>query len=605
MKQRITYLLPPGTDYDPANIHIGPDSVNITNTAEAPAIEKRVTAGLSELPAELRDLLTSIHELHIRYTSRQPYTSPSPLTSRLPPGLHVFFTPLASSPETDICPLLKSLFSAPNQDLKCPSTPQSFSSPPILAGSERFAHTSSHQYYTPLPKNQILAFQTFLSRTFCPGTFRGACPNEIATLSFASYIDIDFDAISHAVTLTAVWRAGIGNPAARTPAKLWGGQEGGGGLEVGVLVPQTADEAEEVKLGGFLAVVGEDEYPSATMFSFPSRHHAVAQSSLDIEPSFGISFQQPTGLHPKMSITFPLRQEGEKQEGEKQEGEKQQGEKQQGEKQQGEKQQEGREGFLLSPPKSEGACALHAYLTLPSAVFLDRYQLQDPAVLKENHLVALRSLSGEQDLEAPEWVVEGWGSAALVELAAPSPTDEGEGGWEVSVPLHLRYLQAANTTTTTGDSAAGKGEGGEGFVNLTIPFPAVFWACEAEEGLKMSTNPFDRVDLGYDGLFGPRTMFYHFSPSAGAGVGAAGGSSAGVGGGGLGSGIGTGVLESVIRVPVLEPGWGVLVAWGTFGAVVGGFGWVVWGLVRGMGGTGKKGGKREVVKKGGVVGKTE
>ncbi|KAK3652496.1 protease B nonderepressible form [Elasticomyces elasticus] len=568
MKQRITYLLPPGTDYDPANIHISPDSVNITDTAEAPAIEKRVTAGLSELPAELRHVLSSIHELHIRYTSRQPYLAPSPLTSRLPPGLHVFFTPLASAPETDICPLLKSLFASPTQNIKCPSTPQSFSPIPILPGSERFAHTSSHQYYTPLPKNQILAFQTFLSRTFCPGTFRGECPNEIATLSFASYIDIDFDAISHAVTLTAVWRAGIGNPAARTPAKLWGGQDGGG-LEVGVLVPQTADEAEEIKLGGFLTVVGEDEYPSATMFSFPSRHHAVPQSSLDIEPSFGISFQQPTGLHPKMSITFPQHQEGEKQ-------------------------QEGREGFL-SPPKSEGACALHAYLTLPSAVFLDRYQLSDPAVLRENGLVALRSSSGEQDLEAPEWVVERWGSAALLELSPPPPNDSADdrGEWEVSVPLHLRYLQAANMTGGS-EGGRGGGEGGEGYVDLTISFPAVFWACEAEEGLKMSTNPFDRVDIGYDGLFGPRTMFYHFSPATGGS--SAGGSSAGgpgVGGGGMGSGIGQGVLESVIRVPVLEPVWGGLVAWGTFGAVVGGFGWVVWGLVRGMG-RGKKGG---VVKK--------
>ena len=25
----------------------------------------------------------------------------------------------------------------------------------------------------------------------------------------------------------------------------------------------------------------------------------------------------------------------------------------------------------------------------------------------------------------------------------------------------------------------------------------------------MNTNPFDRTNLGYDGLFGPRTMFYH------------------------------------------------------------------------------------------------
>ncbi len=29
----------------------------------------------------------------------------------------------------------------------------------------------------------------------------------------------------------------------------------------------------------------------------------------------------------------------------------------------------------------------------------------------------------------------------------------------------------------------------------------------------MSINPFDRVNLGWEGLFGPRTMFYHLHPS--------------------------------------------------------------------------------------------
>ncbi len=31
----------------------------------------------------------------------------------------------------------------------------------------------------------------------------------------------------------------------------------------------------------------------------------------------------------------------------------------------------------------------------------------------------------------------------------------------------------------------------------------------------MNTNPFDRVNLGYDGLFGPRTVFYHLQPVSG------------------------------------------------------------------------------------------
>ena len=31
----------------------------------------------------------------------------------------------------------------------------------------------------------------------------------------------------------------------------------------------------------------------------------------------------------------------------------------------------------------------------------------------------------------------------------------------------------------------------------------------------MNTNPFDRVNLGYDGLFGPRTVFYQLQPASG------------------------------------------------------------------------------------------
>ena len=140
--------------------------------------------------------------------------------------------------------------------------------------SERFASSSTFQSHHRLPS--LLHFQTYLARTFCPGVFRGPCPNEAASLSYASYVDIDFDAISHAVTVTAIWRQGIAAAASRTPARLWGGKDGGGGapggsLEVGVLVPQDPDpeEPEEVKLGGFLTVVGEDEKPSTLL---PHRH---------------------------------------------------------------------------------------------------------------------------------------------------------------------------------------------------------------------------------------------------------------------------------------------------------------------------------------------
>lgn len=200
----------------------------------------------------------------------------------------------------------------------------------------------------------------------------------------------------------------------------------------------------------------------------------------------------------------------------------------------------------LIPPKD--SCALHAYLTLPSALFIDRYQLSDPLFLASQNLVALRSLSGEQDLEAPDWVVKLWGSAALVELAHPQDANASskDDQWTVTVPTHLRYLQAQPNSTIPGQTS------------LDMPWPSVFWACEAQEGLKMATNPFDRVNLGYDGLFGPKTMLYHIPPAVEEGV----------------------QLVEKLSVPVLEPeeaGW---VQMGTLAAVLVGFGWVLWMLFK-------------------------
>ena len=85
----------------------------------------------------------------------------------------------------------------------------------------------------------------------------------------------------------------------------------------------------------------------------------------------------------------------------------------------------------------------------------------------------------------------------------------------------------------------------------------------------MSTNPFDRVNLGYDGLFGPKTMFYHLSPS-------------------------TGVKRMVeeIKVPILNVDEARWVPVGTLIAVVAGFAWVYWQLWRTAGFESKKRGAR-------------
>ena len=85
----------------------------------------------------------------------------------------------------------------------------------------------------------------------------------------------------------------------------------------------------------------------------------------------------------------------------------------------------------------------------------------------------------------------------LLELAPPTRSKiSGSSAWNADIPLHLRYLKP--------------NEGGQR--DIEVPWPVVFWACPADEGTKMNTNPFDRMSLGYEGLFGPRTMFYHLTP---------------------------------------------------------------------------------------------
>lgn len=151
---------------------------------------------------------------------------------------------------------------------------------------------------------------------------------------------------------------------------------------------------------------------------------------------------------------------------------------------------------LKSPDSS---CALYSYLTLPSSVFGDEYQLSttDPLFLQSHNLAGLRAVSGDTDLEAPDWVVPTWGSNWLFELATPPFDQTPEEYWNVTVPLHLRYLRPSES----------------GYRTASIPWPVVFWACPAETETKLGGNPFDRANLGWDGLFAPQTRFYQVHPS--------------------------------------------------------------------------------------------
>jgi len=226
---------------------------------------------------------------------------------------------------------------------------------------------------------------------------------------------------------------------------------------------------------------------------------AVSSRHRHVPWTFSSQFLEPTGLHPVMQLRMTSNK----------------------------------------PPATDAYCAAHAYLALPRTIFADRYQLGDDLFLASKNLTALRYMTRPVDLEAPEYTTASWGSAVLLELSPPESKDSQP--WTVEIPLHLRYLAP---------------EAG-GYRSTEIPYPVVFWACASEEGTKFPTNPFDRVNLGYDSLFGPRTVFWHVDPRPEAGA----------------------RLASRIVVPVLDADRAAWVNLGTAAVVLLGFTWVVFRLV--------------------------
>ncbi|EON98105.1 putative protein pbn1 protein [Phaeoacremonium minimum UCRPA7] len=479
MRQRITFVHKPGTAVDPASLQVS-DSFIKGPVFEA-AREERITLALDELPSELRDVVSSCHELHVRWVSPNAYETVAPLLSRLSPGLHVFYTPQKDSLKQGerVCAVLKYLF---GRSIDCSSPEASFTTLP----NERFSHSTAFQYHSPL--DNLERFIQAVVR-LCPNS-DPSCETRVKALEEATSLDVSYDTISHALKLTATW------PLQERPLLVSSTSKHR--TEVGILSADNPPNLEPYELGisGLLTVLGQDSKPSATLFSFPSRHRQSGST-------FSSDFLEPAGLHP----TLQLRVSSPK------------------------------------PPSDDSFCALHAYFTLPRTIFADRYQLSDPLFMASKNLTALRYMSQPVDLEAPEYLTKLWGSAVLLELSPPST--ETQGSWTAEVPLHLRYLKPAPG----------------GYEDTEVSYPAVFWACATEEGTKFPNNPFERVNLGYDGLFGPRTVFWHVDPKPARGE----------------------RLMSEITVPVLDydgdKGWGGVINAGTAAVVLLGFAWVVWRLL--------------------------
>ncbi|KAJ5573624.1 uncharacterized protein N7459_008051 [Penicillium hispanicum] len=459
MKRRITFIQRPDAPFEPHQAVLSSAKLAIRDLDATR--EDRITFGLDELP-ELRTVLENSYELRIRWATERSYAAAAPFASRVSPGLHVHYTPLSSDQSSEsLCSLLRTVFGQSEGDqngVDCSNPKDSFIKPPLL--STRFAASASLQYYTRLPSLQSLV--TYIQRTTCDRLKVGGteCLERADSLLTADTVDIDYDSISHTLTVTGLWAS---SPAGGWTEEINKPTSSADQVEFGLLGAEKGIDPEEIKMGGLLAVVGTDKKLKPTMFSFPSRHHPLPETA-----SYTVSFSPPTGLHPTMSISMS-------------------------------------KSALERPPAPEYVtCALHTYLTLPSTVFADQYQLAttDPLFLESHNLVALRALAGEMDLEAPDWVVQRWGSTWLFELATPGTEDADPASqlsnWTATIPLHLRYLHPSES----------------GYRSAHVPWPVVFWACTTDEGTKMGVNPFDRSNLGYDGLFGPRTMFYQLHPKS-------------------------------------------------------------------------------------------
>ncbi|KAI0022118.1 PIG-X [Xylariomycetidae sp. FL0641] len=475
MRQRITFFHRNENGIEPSSLKITDRSISGPDLTAVR--EQRVTLALEELPLDLQELLREVHELHIRWSPATPHETLGPWTSRLPPGLHVFYSPQKGD-ATDSSPLCTQLRAAFG-NIDCSSPSESFTKPP----SDRFSHATAFQYYQPLDSLETLS--EYVEQHACPPASAG-CKAWARDLGQAVSLDFSYDAIAHVVKITGIWPEGSQKLSIDAPKDHR--------TEVGILTPDTPPHIEPHELGvtGLLTVLGEDKKPSPVLFAFPSRHKNAGSS-------FSSSFLQPLGLHP----TLQLRLDSSK------------------------------------PPLEDAYCSLHAYLTLPRTVFADKYQLDDDLFLASKNLTSLRYISQPVDLEAPDYAMKLWGSTVLLELQPPETQLNEQ--WTAEMPLHLRYM-----APTAG-----------GYTSTQVPWPAVFWACTAEDGTKFPNSPFDRSNLGYDGLFGPRTHFYHVDPKP----------------------EGKGDLNHRLQVPVLDLDKSAWVSTGTTAAVLAGFAFVVWKLM--------------------------
>lgn len=160
----------------------------------------------------------------------------------------------------------------------------SFTTPPSL--SNGFASPHALQYHSRLPSLHHLV--EFAQGSLC-GTI-AECRDRASSLLSADSIDINFDGLSRSLTVTGLWSS---SPNGGWTEEIRSRDAGPEKTEVGILGCEKVAEYEELKAGGLLSVVGEDEKlsmppaPSCLLVltAFSVQNRLSSRSHLAIIPS--------------------------------------------------------------------------------------------------------------------------------------------------------------------------------------------------------------------------------------------------------------------------------------------------------------------------------
>ncbi len=418
MRHRITYLHESHDGIDPKSIEFGTNQAAgdyIAFEALKAAREDRYTLDPTELTTLAQDLLRTVDEFHIKYVSKRGAKTIPPLIAQVGPGLHVTYQPKTKASND----LQKVLCEHPEfEELKRISTQGGFNcqseedgrllldwlvakGTPLPVEAASNANNMAREWY--IPESSFPLFQEFRLKRVDAGlslfddfkrSTMMACNQRSCDLTNdigdPAYFDFDFSSGTGKAIYTGYW-----------PSRTWKdvrvqknfpSQDGSHErIEIGILGNETPERVEDVKLAGYITVLGEDTMPKPVMFSFSSRHHSHP-------PTYSSDWIEPMGLHPSLGLKIAN----------------------------------------AIPPKAE-ECKLYAHLSLPRTVFADRYQLQDEIFMTSKNLSQLTWMSKPVDLEAPEYTTAVWGSSVVLELAPPQQNTWE--AWSAEIPLHLRYLR--------------------------------------------------------------------------------------------------------------------------------------------------------------------